>query len=48
MASVNWILNMNFKSAYSMLPPGSADISHMANILCGNAGAPTLVGSHGV
>lgn len=32
----------------SIEPPGSAEISQMANILCGNGGAPKLYGSHGV
>lgn len=32
----------------SMEPPGSADMSQMANILWGRAGAPTDVGNHGV
>lgn len=32
----------------SMEPPGSAEISQMASIRCGNAGAPLLDGSHGV
>lgn len=31
-----------------MLPPGSADMSQIASILCGKAGAPTLIGNHGV
>lgn len=36
------------RSTYSMLPPGSADMSQIASILCGKAGAPTLIGNHGV
>lgn len=32
----------------SMEPPGSAEISQMANILWGNGGAPKLYGSQGV
>lgn len=31
-----------------MEPPGSADISQIANILWGNGGAPKLYGSQGV
>lgn len=32
----------------SILPPGSAEISQIANILWGRAGAPIDVGSQGV
>lgn len=32
----------------SMEPPGSAEMSQMANIRCGNDGAPLLNGNHGV
>lgn len=31
-----------------MLPPGSAEMSQMASIRCGRAGAPTLIGNQGV
>lgn len=32
----------------SMEPPGSAEMSQMASIRCGNDGAPLLNGNHGV
>jgi len=46
--SALWRIPNKYEYTYSMLPPGSADMSQIPSILCGNAGAPTLIGSHGV
>lgn len=42
------ILISNKFETHSILPPGSADISQIANIRWGKEGAPTLDGNQGV